>query len=95
MYRSRFPESNSSVWIIDGWYTDPESLVSQVVSGELNENKFFLPTIGIFVCVWLGLDLFVQVDELGLVWQCEFLQHDGHLPGIGSLATQISRCSIV
>lgn len=58
---------------------------------ELTEEKVFLPAIGVFVCVWFGLDLFAQVDELGLVWQGKFFKNDSDLPGIGSLQRKIPK----
>ena len=64
-----------------------KSWSARVFSGEfkVNEDKAVLPAIGIFVGVWLGLDLCLHVEKLGLVWQSEFFKQDGHLPRIGSL----------
>ena len=50
-----------------------------------NANKTFSPAIGIFIREWFGLDIFLHIKELGLVWQFKLFQKDGNLPGVGSL----------
>ena len=50
-----------------------------------NANKTFSPAIGIFIREWFGLDIFLYIKELGLVWQFKLFQKDGNLPGVGSL----------
>lgn len=59
---ARFPESDASVGIIDGWNA----------------------AIGIFIGEWFGLDIFLHIKELGLVWHFKLFKNDGNLPGVGS-----------